>query len=216
MHLSHSLHTFTKSLLALRNDNPFTHAIALTGGIATGKSTVGNLLKLHGFLIIDADDIAHKLLDENSEQIALMFGAQFVQDRKVLRKDLGKIIFSNKEEKQKLEQFLHPLIKEEIVKAAKIFESQKKPYFIDIPLFFETNNYPIKNSCVVYTTTEIQLQRLMKRDNISQVEAYNKINNQMDIEKKKNLATIIIDNTKNLKHLQNEVQRVVQEIKDAI
>lgn len=216
MQHSHFQHTFIKGLQALRSDNPFTHAIALTGGIATGKSTVGNLLKLHGFLIIDADNIAHKLLDEHSGQIASMFGSQFVQNGKVLRKDLGKVIFNDKEQKQKLEKFLHPLIKEEIIKEATIFESQKKPYFIDIPLFFETNNYPIEKSCVVYTTPELQLQRLIQRDNISMEEAQNKINNQMSIEEKKNLGIIIIDNTQNLKHLQNEVQRVVQEIKDAI
>ncbi len=200
----------------MRSDNPFTHAIALTGGIATGKSTVGSLLRLHGFLIIDADEIAHKLLDQNSNQIEKMFGSQFVENGKVIRKELGKVIFSNSEEKKRLESFLHPLIKEEIVKQAAIFESQKKPYFIDIPLFFETNNYPIERSCVVYTTPELQIQRLMQRDNISQEEAQKKINNQMSIEKKKNLGIMIIDNTKNLKHLQNEVQRIVQEVKDAI
>ena len=64
----------------------FKNAIALTGGISTGKSTVCNLFKLHGFLTIDADVIAHKLLDENSSKIASMFGNQYVQDNKVLRK----------------------------------------------------------------------------------------------------------------------------------
>lgn len=200
----------------MRSDNPFKYAIALTGGIATGKSTVGNLLKLYGFLIIDADEIAHKLLDIHSIQIAQMFGKEYVQDGKVQRKELGKLIFSNKEQKQRLEAFLHPMIKEEIIKEAKIFESQEKPYFIDIPLFFETKNYPIEKSCVVYTTAQLQVERLMKRDNITKEEALTKINNQMSIEEKKNLGIIVIDNTKNLKHLQKEVQRVVEEIKSAI
>lgn len=190
----------------------FKNAIALTGGISTGKSTVCNLFKLHGFLTIDADKIAHRLLDENSSKIISMFGEQYVENGKVLRKELGKIIFSNEENKLKLEALLHPLIKEEIIKESKIFEEQNKPYFVDIPLFFEKMNYPIKKSLVVYTPRDIQIQRLMKRDNIDEAEAKLKISNQMDIEEKKNLANMIIDNSKNLKHLQNEVERIMGEI----
>ncbi|RXK05803.1 dephospho-CoA kinase [Halarcobacter bivalviorum] len=190
----------------------FKNAIALTGGISTGKSTVCNLFKLHGFLIIDADEIAHKLLDENSNKIAEMFGSQYVQNGKVLRKELGKIIFTNEENKEKLEALLHPLIKDEIVKRSRLFESQDKPYFIDIPLFFEKMHYPIPRSLVIYTPKDLQVQRLMKRDNISEEEALIKISNQWDIEKKKELADMLIDNSKDLKNLQNEVERIIEEI----
>lgn len=190
----------------------FKHAIALTGGIATGKSTVCNLLKLHGFLTIDADEIAHKLLDLHNIKIAQMFGERFVENGKVIRKELGKIIFSNEEEKLKLEAFIHPLIKEEIIKEAAIFEKQKKPYFIDIPLFFEKMHYPIPKSLVVYTTKELQVQRLMQRDKITEEEAKQKISNQMDIDKKKELADLVIDNSANLKNLQKEVERIIEEI----
>lgn len=190
----------------------FKNAIALTGGISTGKSTVCNLFKLHGFLIIDADEIAHKLLDENSAKIAEMFGSQYVENGKVLRKELGKIIFTNEDNKLKLESLLHPLIKDEIVKRSRLFESQDKPYFIDIPLFFEKMHYPIPRSLVVYTPKDLQVQRLMKRDNISEEEALVKISNQWDIEKKKELANMVIDNSKNLKNLQDEVERIIEEI----
>ena len=190
----------------------FKHAIALTGGIATGKSTVCNLLKLHGFLTIDADNIAHKLLDKNSAKIAQMFGQEFVEDGKVLRKNLGKIIFSKEKEKEKLEAFIHPLIKDEIYKESRIFEEQEKPYFIDIPLFFEKMHYPIPKSLVVYTPREIQIQRLMQRDNINEDDAKLKISNQMDIEEKRKLADLVIDNSSNLKSLQNEVERIIKEI----
>ena len=190
----------------------FKNAIALTGGISTGKSTVCNLFKLHGFLTIDADVIAHRLLDENSNKIASMFGEQYVQNGKVLRKELGKIIFSNEENKLKLEALLHPLIKEQIIKESKIFEEQNKPYFVDIPLFFEKMSYPIPKSLVIYTPKELQIQRLMKRDNIDESEAKLKISNQMDIEKKRKLADMVIDNSQNLKHLQNEVERIIGEI----
>ena len=190
----------------------FKNAIALTGGISTGKSTVCNLFKLHGFLTIDADVIAHRLLEENSNKIAAMFGEQYVQNGKVLRKELGKIIFSNEENKLKLEALLHPLIKEQIIKESKIFEEQNKPYFVDIPLFFEKMSYPIPKSLVIYTPKELQIQRLMKRDNIDENEAKLKISNQMDIEEKRKLADMVIDNSQNLKHLQNEVERIIGEI----
>jgi len=190
----------------------FKNAIALTGGIATGKSTVCNLFKLHGFLTIDADKIAHKLLDENSAKIATMFGEQYVENGKVLRKELGKIIFSNEENKLQLEALLHPLIKDQIEIESRIFEEQGKPYFIDIPLFFEKMHYPIPKSLVIYTPKDIQIQRLMARDNINEDEAKLKISNQMDIEKKKQLADYVIDNSSNLKNLQNEVERIIKEV----
>ena len=192
----------------MQSDNNFKYAIALTGGIATGKSTVASLFMLHGFLTIDADKIAHRLLDAHTGTIANMFGDKYISDSKVVRKELGNLIFNNARQKRRLENFLHPLIKDEIIKEASVFEEQCKPYLIDIPLFFENNNYDIDTSIVVYTSKNIQLERLIKRDNSSQKEALSRIDNQMDIEEKKNKATFIIDNTKDLKNLQNEVERV--------
>ena len=190
----------------------FKNAIALTGGIATGKSTVANLFMLHGFLTIDADEIAHKILDKNSSKIISLFGEQYVKDNKVLRKDLGTLIFNNIEEKLKLEKLMHPLIKEEIILKAKLFEENDKPYLIDIPLFFENNNYDIKRSIVVYTPKDIQVQRLSKRDKSTKEDALLRINNQMDIEEKKKLSTYIIDNSKDLTHLISEVYRIKKEV----
>jgi len=190
----------------------FKNAIVLTGGISTGKSTVANLFMLHGFLTIDADKIAHKLLDMYSSDIESLFGSKYVKNGKVLRKELGNLIFNNKQKKEKLEQFIHPLIKTEIIKEAKIFESNNKPYLIDIPLFFENKNYDIKTVITVYTPKDIQLQRLIKRDGISKEEAIQRINNQMDIEEKKRLATYVIDNSKKLNNLIDEVERVRQEL----
>lgn len=190
----------------------FKNAIALTGGISTGKSTVCKILKAKDVDIIDADKIAHRLLDENAKNIALMFGEKYVENGKVIRKELGKIIFSNEENKLKLEALLHPLIEEEIIKESKILEIKNKAYFIDIPLFYEKMHYPIPKSLLVYTSKNIQVQRLMKRDNIDKEQALLKMSNQMDIEKKKDLADLIIDNSKDLEHLENEVKRVLKGI----
>jgi dephospho-CoA kinase len=190
----------------------FKHAIALTGGIATGKSTVANLFMMYGFLIIDADKIAHKLLDIHTLDISKLFGEKYIKDNKVDRPELGKLIFSDNKAKKELEEFLHPLIKETIIEESKIFEEAKKPYLIDIPLFFENNNYDIDRSIVVYCEKDTQLQRVIKRDNIDELSALQRINSQMNIEEKKLLSTFVIDNTQNLKHLQKEVDIIINNL----
>ncbi len=194
------------------NKDTFKHAIALTGGIATGKSTVCNLLKKDGFLIIDADLIAHRLLDLHYKSIAAMFGEEYVEEKKVLRKKLGSIIFSDEKNKLKLESFIHPLIQKEIEKEASVLEKMQKVYFIDIPLFYEKMHYPISKCLLIYTPKDTQLKRLMNRDNIDEKLALLKISNQMDIEEKKNKADYIIDNSRNLEELKNEVVQFTKEI----
>ena len=190
------------------------HAIVLTGGIATGKSTTANLLKLYGFHVIDADKIAHEVLDTQSEQIAKLFGEQYVEDGKVLRKKLGALVFGNSQERKRLEHLLHPKIKEEITHLAKAQERFKVPYFIDIPLFYETKNYDLSPVVVVYAPKELQLERLTKRERLPRQEALRRIELQIDIEQKRQMADFVIYNSKDLKHLQNEVEDFVQTVKD--
>jgi dephospho-CoA kinase len=191
-----------------------THAIVLTGSIATGKSTLCSLLGIYGFKIIDADTIAHRLLDENTQVVRDMFGDEFVCDNRVDRKRLGKLVFADKEHLNRLEGFLHPLIKEEIVKESLFCQSRSIPYIVDIPLFFEKGNYDMREVVVVYTPRELQLSRLMDRDKLNVSEAQKKIALQMDIDKKRDRATFVIDNSKSLKDLQLEVERFVRYIKE--
>jgi dephospho-CoA kinase len=191
----------------------FEYAIALTGGIATGKSTVASLLGLNGLRIIDADTIAHRLLDENSGWVAERFGDAFVKNGKVDRPALGKIIFADPEAKKELECFLHPKIRAAIEEQSEKQDRLKYPYLIDIPLFFETSSYPIKNSVVVYTPKALQLERFMKRNGFSEEESLRRIESQMDIDEKKSRATWVIDNSSNLKHLQRECEQFVEAIK---
>ena len=191
----------------------YKYAIALTGGIATGKSTVASIMKLYGIQVIDADDIAHELLDQYHDKIAQMFGEEFVRKGKVLRTNLGKIIFSDESKKKELEAFIHPLIRKEIEKRAKVFDAREFPYLIDIPLFFENSAYDIKDSVVVYTPPQIQLERYMKRNKLSEEEAMVRINSQMNIDEKKKRSTWVIDNSLNLKHLQAECEAFVDRIR---
>lgn len=191
----------------------YKYAIALTGGIATGKSTVTSLMGLNGLRIIDADAISHRILDENAAWVAEHFGSEFVSGGKVIRSELGKMIFANPEAKKELESFLHPKIRAAIEEESEKQDRFAYPYLIDIPLFFETDSYPIKNSVVVYTPKEIQLERFMKRNGFSKEESLRRIESQMDIDEKRSRATWVIDNSSNLKHLQKECEQFVETIK---
>jgi dephospho-CoA kinase len=193
----------------------FKYAIALTGGIATGKSTVASLLALNGMRVIDADTIAHRILDDSYLWVKDTFGQQYLKpNNKVDRTKLGSLIFSDPQAKKKLEEFLHPKIKAEIELQSEKQDSFEFPYLIDIPLFFENNNYDIKKSVVVYTPADIQLERFIKRNGFSEEESRRRIASQLQIEEKKNRATWIIDNSKDLKHLQKEVELFVEKIKE--
>ncbi len=193
----------------------FKYAIVLTGGIATGKSTVANFFVSDEFTVIDADKVAHEMLALHQEKIAELFGDNYIKEGRVDRKALGSLIFSNKEEKLRLEGLLHPLIFEEIKKQASEQDKLKKPYLIDIPLFFESKRYPIEKNIVVYTPRYKQLERLMERDGSSIKEAQQRIASQIDIEEKKHLGTYIINNSQDLKHLQQEYDRIKKEILDS-
>ncbi|MEA1982135.1 MAG: dephospho-CoA kinase [Campylobacterota bacterium] len=191
----------------------YKYAIALTGSIATGKSTVASLLSLNGMRVIDADSISHEILDANASWVEETFGAEYLSGSKVNRAKLGEYIFANEEAKKTLEEFLHPKIQAEILKRSEKQDSFKFPYLIDIPLFFEKSNYDIKDSVVVYTPSDTQLERFMKRNGYDKEESLRRIATQFPIEEKRDRATWVIDNSKNLKHLQEEVENFVEIIK---
>lgn len=192
----------------------FKYAIALTGGIGTGKSTASSLFMLNGFKIIDADKIAHSILNNSSLEISNLFGKEYIKkDGKVNRPLLGKLIFQNKEEKLKLENFMHPQIFNSIEIESEKLDKFKFPYLIDIPLFFERKVYPIEKSITIYAPKNLQINRVIKRDGFSEVDAINRINSQMNIEEKKNLSTFILDNSSTLKNLQQEIERITEILK---
>jgi len=192
----------------------FKYAIALTGGIATGKSTVASLLALNGMRVIDADTISHEILDASVAWVKETFGDAYISGSKVDRAKLGSLVFSNDEQKRVLEEYLHPKIRQEIEARSIKQDSFEFPYLIDIPLFFENGAYDIKESVVVYTPSDVQLERFMKRNGYSEEESLKRIASQMSIEEKKKRATWVIDNAKNLKHLQQEVEDFVEKIKE--
>ena len=111
-----------------------------------------------------------------------------------------------------LEDLLHPLIYDEIEQRSLVLDKKKKPYLVDIPLFFEGGRYPIEKSIVVYATKEQQLQRLMERNGYTQEEAQSRIDTQIPVEDKRKKASYVIDNSGTLTQLKAECERVTKEI----
>lgn len=192
----------------------FEYAIALTGSIATGKSSAAKILTSLGFEIIDADKVAHQVLNTQSQVISDLFGAAFVKDGEVDRKALGSIVFADDVKRKVLEGLLHPLIYDEIERRALVLDRKAKPYLVDIPLFFEGGRYPIEKSIVVYAREEQQLQRLMERNDYTREEAKARIETQIPVEEKRKKASYVIDNSGTLTQLEAECARVIKEIVD--
>ena len=187
-------------------ENEFKNAIVLTGGIGTGKSTVASFLKLYGYKIIDADEISKKIFEKKKEKIKKIFGTT---DRKSLRN----IVFNDKEKLKILEDLILPDVKEEVLKKAKELEKDNVPYFVDLPLYFEKQNYPeFSRVLVVYAPKDIQIKRVMNRDKANEDEVKAILKNQINIEEKKKKADFLIDNSKDLKHLQKEIENFLNMI----
>ena len=219
----------------------FKNAIAITGGIATGKSTACSILKLHGYPIIDTDLIAHDVLEQSANEVVRIFGDEILdscessedsgksksdshesklqinrKQTQINRKKLGKIVFADKEKLRILESILHPKIRECVKIEAQKLESQNIIYFIDIPLFFELQEqgrgYAISRVLLIYAPRDLQLARIQKRDNLSIDEAKTRLSNQMDIESKKQKADFVIENTGNVRDLQTKIEAFLKTI----
>ncbi|MDX1808641.1 MAG: dephospho-CoA kinase [Sulfurospirillaceae bacterium] len=182
--------------------------IVITGSIASGKSTVCKLLKENGYTIVDADKIARELI--NPKSIEKLFGAKYIQNNEVDRKALAKLIFSDKAQREKLNQYIHPLIREKIHHDVKKLEQAQIKYVVDIPLYFESGHYDATTVAVVYCPRELQIERLIKRDDLSREEAILRIENQIDIKNKKAMADFVIDNSQDLEHLKHETKRFME------
>ena len=166
----------------------------VTGCVASGKSSFMQIAKNSGFECLSADEMAHQILALNSAQIAeILQNSSFLEGGKIDRKKLGKLVFNDNALRKKLENFMHPKIRFNIME--KINKAQGV-IFVELPLFFETKNYEnLGEVIVIYAPKELCLKRLMKRNNLSENEALKRLNAQIDIEEKRKLADIIIENS---------------------
>ncbi|GAA7772861.1 dephospho-CoA kinase [Helicobacter pylori] len=189
------------------------NAIALTGGIGTGKSTTIKILESRGYQILDADKIAHQLLQEHRFEIAQHFGSDILEKDILNRKKLGVIVFQNANELKWLEDFLHPLIRECMLQKAYELEKNYQAYFLDIPLFFEVGGkkcYPVSKVVLIYAPRVLQIERLLERDKLKEAEILQRLACQMDIEQKCAMSDYIIDNSSSLKDLNKQVGRFLK------
>lgn len=206
-----------------RNPLPITYhlspiIIGLTGGIACGKSAVVNEFKKLGAKVIDADKIAHQVLHENLEvknKIIKNFGKEILKkDGEINRKKLGKTVFANKNKLSLLNRIIHPPIITEIKKQIRALSTCQlinlsTVVVLDAPLLFEAKiTNLVDKILVVAVPQEIQLKRLMERNNLTEQEARERINSQWNIEKKKKFADFIIDNTKPLPMVEKQIYQI--------
>ena len=195
------------------------HAIALTGGIATGKSTSAAMLKARGYEIVDADSIAHEVLRQKRGEIVEVFGEGVLEGGEICRKKLGMIVFGDAQKRAILEGIVLPRVNEEILSRAEILEARGEIYFLDIPLFFEQGGrerYPVKWVVVVYAPKPCQLACLMARNSLTQTEALQRIDAQLSIESKRAQSDFVIENLGDLEALEGSVVGVLTRLREVV
>ncbi|AOZ89753.1 dephospho-CoA kinase [Bacillus xiamenensis] len=194
-----------------------TLVIGLTGGIASGKSTVSQMIKEKGIRVVDADVIAKEVVSKGTKalhQIVQTFGEEvLLPNGELNRQQLGAIIFSDEEKRKQLNAIVHPEVRKEMLKQRDEGINQQETFVVlDIPLLFESKlEGLVDRIIVVYTTPELQLSRLMNRNGLSEEEALNRIHSQLPLEEKCQKADRVIDNTKDLAFMRKQLQNILNE-----
>lgn len=187
------------------------HIIGLTGGIASGKSTVSTMLTKLGAYIIDTDKIAHAVVMPGQPALLAIvdhFGNEIMlSDGNLNRKLLGDIIFQNPEERSQLEKITHPYIDMQVDHNIK--KAEQLGYqivVIDVPLLFEAGwQNRVDEIWVVYVEPEVQISRLISRNGFTTKEAMDRINAQLNITEKAERSHVVIDNTLDLENTKQQV-----------
>ncbi|PIA44458.1 hypothetical protein AQUCO_01700215v1 [Aquilegia coerulea] len=196
--------------------------VGLTGGIASGKSTVSNLFKSNGIPVVDADLIARDVLKKGTggwRRVVDAFGRDILQDDgEVDRAKLGQIVFSDPAKRQLLNRLLAPFISSGMFwEVFKLWIKGSKVIVLDVPLLFEAKlDRWTKPIIVVWVDPETQLQRLMARDEISEEQAKNRINAQIPLDWKKTKADIVIDNSGSLEALHEQFRKVSNQVTESL
>ena len=189
--------------------------IGLTGGIGSGKSTVSLMFQSEGFPLIDADVISREVLKKYPEilyKVRIQFGDNFFDWRgEFRRREFGNHIFRFPKQRIKYENIIIPYIKNEIDNAFEIYEKQgEKVVILDAPTLIENNLHEEMDYVIlVWVDAKSQLVRLKERDKLSQSEAINRINSQLSLEKKKEFASFLIDNSESLMETKKQIDDIV-------
>ncbi|WP_353989117.1 dephospho-CoA kinase [Pediococcus argentinicus] len=183
--------------------------LGLTGGISTGKSMISKYLSELEFPIVDADKIAHQVLESDLSVISAIkeqFGSDVAGINGIDRKKLGQIVFGNEAKLKELNQITQPAIRTKIVDEIKTLNQNHNLVVLDAPLLFEEGYVGMVNVVMVVTSDEsIQLSRLMKRNKLTQADARKRITAQMPLQQKVKHADIVIDNSGTVADTQKQV-----------
>ncbi|MBC7195550.1 MAG: dephospho-CoA kinase [Caldisericia bacterium] len=191
--------------------------IGLTGNIASGKSKISEYLKSKGFKIIDADSIGKTVLSFNNikNKLVRTFGKNILEsDGSIDRRELGRIVFSSKENLKKLNRITLPVLTKLIKRKINELKSKKVKYAVlDAAILIEANWHKLVDEVwVVYADPDIQLERLIKRENYSIEEAKNRINAQLSIEEKLKFANRVINNSYDWEKTKEQIDKILEEV----
>ncbi|MBD8134739.1 dephospho-CoA kinase [Peribacillus frigoritolerans] len=191
--------------------------IGITGGIASGKSTVSLYLQELGFTIVDADLASRAVVEPGEEayhQVVKAFGEDILlTDGNIDRVKLGSIIFNDQEKRLLLNGIVHPAVRNWMrVKTEAALSSGEETVFMDIPLLFESKlTFMVDKTLLIYVDEQVQLKRLMNRNGLSETEALARINSQMPLADKKALADAVIDNNGDINETKRQVKAILSE-----
>ena len=189
--------------------------IGITGGIASGKSTVTNFLRQKGFEVVDADALVHQLQKPGGRLYQILvehFGEKvLLEDGELNRPLLASLIFSNSEEREWSKETQGQIIREELGSLRDKFSETEELFFMDIPLLFEQDYASwFDETWLVYVRRDTQLDRLMNRDQLSKESAETRLASQWPLEEKKKLATYILDNNGSREQLLSQVVTLLE------
>ena len=191
--------------------------IGITGGIASGKSTVTNFLRQKGFEVVDADAVVHQLQKPGGRLFQMLvahFGAKILlEDGELNRPLLASLIFNNSDEREWSKRTQGEIIRVELAALRNQYAQTEALFLMDIPLLFEQNYASwFDETWLVYVNRDLQLERLMKRDQISKEAAESRLNSQWPLERKISLASHSLDNNGNQEQLIAQVVQLLEEM----
>jgi len=190
--------------------------IGLTGSIASGKSTISSMFADFHIPVIDADKLAREEVETGEkayEEIIAVFGQEILQADKTLnRKKLGSIIFADEQKRKTLNNIVHPAIREEMIRRKDVYiEAGEKCVVLDIPLLFESKLTGFADkTLVVYVDEDVQLERLMARDESTEKEAKQRIQSQIPVKQKADLADAVIDNNGTKQQSREQLEKLLR------
>lgn len=190
--------------------------IGLTGGIASGKSTVSELLSVFGFKVVDADKAAREAVKKGSKglaQVREVFGDEAIDENgEMNRRYMGDLVFNHPEKRLELNSIIHPIVRDIMEEEKQEYLKQGYNVIMDIPLLFENElENTVDEVWVVYTSESIQMDRLMQRNNLSLEDAKARVYSQISIDKKSRMADHVIDNLGDKLELKQNLERLLVE-----